>query len=53
MQGSLSELDILLELAVRLKYLSSHDANVLDSQMQRIDKMLSGLIRRQKFLRHR
>lgn len=47
-QGSLSELDTLLELAIRLKYLGSPDANVLDSQMQRIDKMLSGLIRRQK-----
>ncbi len=47
-QGSLSELDTLLELATRLGYLMPDRWNALDEQMVRIDKMLSGLIRRQK-----
>ncbi len=47
-QGSLSELDTLLELATRLRYLMPERWNALDPQMVRIDKMLTGLIRRQK-----
>jgi four helix bundle protein len=47
-QGSLSELDTLLELAKRMRYTSPNDWHALDGQMVRIDKMLSGLIRHQK-----
>jgi len=47
-QGSMSELDTLLELGKRLEFLSSASWKTLDSQMERIDKMLSGLIRYQK-----
>ena len=49
-QGSLSEMDTLLELARRLEFLPLDDWNALDSEMERIDKMLSGLIRHQKHL---
>jgi four helix bundle protein len=47
-QGSLSELDTQLELARRLKYLEEHTWIGLHEHMDRIDKMISGLIRRQK-----
>jgi four helix bundle protein len=47
-QGSLSELDTQLELARQLKYLDEHTWIGLDELMNRIDKMISGLIRRQK-----
>ena len=47
-QGSLSELDTLLELAMRLEYLVAKDWNALNMEMERIDKMLSGLIRHQR-----
>jgi len=43
-QGSLSELDIQLELAVLLGYLSKERLNELAMQLSRIDKMLTGLI---------
>ena len=46
-QGSLSELDTQLELARKLKYLDEQIWITLDQQMDRIDKMISGLIRRQ------
>ena len=44
-QGSLSELDTQLELAVLLGYLSTGDLQEIGDQLLRIDKMLSGLIR--------
>jgi four helix bundle protein len=44
-QGSLSELDTHLEIARRLNYLPDLDWKKLDGQIQRIDKMLSGLLR--------
>jgi four helix bundle protein len=47
-QGSLSELDTQFELARQLKYLDEHTWIGLDDLMDRIDKMISGLIRRQK-----
>jgi four helix bundle protein len=47
-QGSLSELDTHLELARRLGYLAQDSWTMLDGQVERIDKMLSGLIRHQK-----
>lgn len=47
-QGSLSELDTQLELAKRLGYISKETWEALDGQIQRIDKMLSGLIRHQR-----
>jgi four helix bundle protein len=47
-QGSMSELDTLLELGKRLAFLPPTSWKTLDSHMERIDKMLSGLIRHQK-----
>jgi len=47
-QGSLSELDTHLELATRLGYLDRVNWEKFDGQIERIDKMLSGLIRHQK-----
>jgi four helix bundle protein len=44
-QGSLSELDTQLEIAVLLGYLSTESVSEIDAQLLRIDKMLSGLIR--------
>ena len=47
-QGSLSELDTHLELAKRLGYLEQDNWTMLDGKIERIDKMLSGLIRHQR-----
>jgi four helix bundle protein len=47
-RGSLSELDTQLELAKRLGYLGEKTGDSLDGQVERIDKMISGLIRRQR-----
>jgi four helix bundle protein len=47
-QGSLSELDTLLELAVTVGYLPRERWIILEHRMERVDKMLSGLIRHQK-----
>jgi four helix bundle protein len=47
-QGSLSELDTQLELANGLGYLVGETWAILDDQMQRVDKMISGLIRHQE-----
>ena len=47
-QGSLSELDTHLELSRRLGYLAQESWASLDKLVERIDKMLSGLIRHQK-----
>lgn len=44
-KGSLSEPDTQLELAVRLKYLGTKEWAVLNALLERVDKMLSGLIR--------
>lgn len=44
-QGSLSELDTQLELAVILRYLLAENVQEIDVYLLRIDKMLSGLIR--------
>ena len=44
-QGSLSELDTQLELAVLLGYLNRERLGKLSNQLLRIDKMLTGLIR--------
>ena len=49
-QGSLSELDTQLELAKRLGFCDERAWKDLDGEMIRIDKMLSGLIRRQRSL---
>ena len=49
-QGSLSELDTQLEVARRLDYLKPDDWKGLDSRVERIDKMISGLIRHQRNL---
>lgn len=47
-QGSLSELDTQLEIAERLKYIDETNWELVDGMMERIDKMLTGLIRSQK-----
>jgi four helix bundle protein len=47
-QGSHSELDTHLEIARRLNYVPDGDWEKLDGQIQRIDKMLSGLLRHLK-----
>ena len=44
-QGSLSELDTQVELARRLGYLADETWRTLDERMERIDKMITGLIR--------
>lgn len=44
-KGSLSELDTHLELAQRLEYLGRTEWNRLNELLERVDKMLSGLIR--------
>jgi four helix bundle protein len=44
-KGSLSELDTQLEIARRLKYLEQKEWETLDAQLERVDRMLSGLIR--------
>ncbi len=46
-QGSLSELDTQVEIAQQLGYLNAEIWANVDGQMERIDKMLSGLIRHQ------
>lgn len=47
-KGSLSELDTQLELAMRLDYLDATSWRQCNEQTERIDQMLSGLIRRQR-----
>lgn len=47
-QGSLSELDTQLEIALILNYLKYDTYKVLDNSMISIDKMLTGLIKSQK-----
>ena len=43
-QGSLSELDTQLEIALRLKLITKDDWTSMDTKMLEEDKMLSGLI---------
>lgn len=45
-QGSLSELDTQLEIPKQLSYLNPDQWKSFDDQMDRVDKMISGLIRR-------
>ena len=47
-QGPLSELDTHLEIARRLHYVPDEDWKKLDNQIERIEKMLSGLLRHLK-----
>lgn len=44
-KGSLSELDTQLEIASRLEYLDQARWEALDERLERIDRMLSGLVR--------
>lgn len=46
-RASLSELDTQVELGRRLGYVGGTDAGSLDALMERIDRMISGLIRKQ------
>jgi four helix bundle protein len=43
-QGSLSELDTQIELAKRLGYFDQETFRMLDERLERIDKMITGLI---------
>lgn len=47
-QSSLSELDTQVEIANRLGWLTEEDGRGLENTMNRLDKMLSGLIRHQQ-----
>ncbi|OPY78717.1 MAG: hypothetical protein A4E64_00717 [Syntrophorhabdus sp. PtaU1.Bin058] len=47
-QGSLSELDTQLQIALQLKYVDTDLCNKLNTTMERIDKILTGLIRNQR-----
>jgi four helix bundle protein len=47
-KGSLSELDTQLELAKRLEYLGQAEWEALNELLERVDRMLSGLIRHLK-----
>jgi len=47
-QGSLSELDTLLELSSRLQYLDLAEWHTMDLRLERIDKMPTGLIGHQR-----
>lgn len=47
-QGSLSELDTQLELALNFGYLTTDSWQTLDTMLEEEDKILSGLIRSQK-----
>lgn len=44
-QGSLSELDAQIDIAVRIGYFRNEDRGRLDIIMERVDKMLTGLIK--------
>ena len=46
-QGSISELDTHLEIAKRLNYVTEDRVSSLDVRMEKIDKMLTGLIKHQ------
>lgn len=45
-QGSLSELDTLMELARGLRYLTQEAWETINAQMIQIDKMITGLLRK-------
>lgn len=47
-KGSLSELDTQLELAKRLEYLGQAEWAAMNELLERVDRMLSGLIRHLK-----
>ena len=47
-QGSLSELDAQFELSKRMEYLNENIWKCVDANMDRVDKLLSGLIRQQQ-----
>ena len=51
-QGSVSELDTQLELAKRLTCMKDSAWAELDAKMNRVDKMITGLIRRQARVVH-
>ena len=43
--GSLSEIDTQIEIALRLKYITNSDFTTLEEKMVIVEKLLSGLIR--------
>ena len=47
-QGSLSEIDTQLEISVNLEYLTLEDSNEVYLKLERIGKMITGLIKNQK-----
>jgi four helix bundle protein len=48
-QGSLSELDTQLEIARGLGYITSDEFERIQEKMDRVGKMITGLIKKQKF----
>jgi four helix bundle protein len=48
-QGSLSELDTQSEIALKLGYVESKDFENLELKMDRIGKMITGLIKNLKY----
>jgi four helix bundle protein len=47
-QGSLSEIDTQLEIAIKLVYVTPEDCNEVYLKLERIGKMITGLIKNQK-----
>jgi len=47
-QGSLSEIDTQLEIAIKLAYLTPEDCNEVYLKLERIGKMITGLIKNRK-----
>lgn len=47
-RGSLSELDTQLDLVTGLAFLNQRDRSQLDEKMERVDKMINGLILKKK-----
>jgi four helix bundle protein len=47
-QGSLSEIDTQLEISLRLEYITPGDCNEVYLKLERIGKMITGLIKNQK-----
>ena len=47
-QASLSELETQIELAMRLNYITKNKRETVDKRMERIDKMITGLLRQLK-----
>jgi len=47
-QGSLSELDTQLEIAKGLEYITTEEFDTIQEKLDRVGKMITGLIKKQK-----